>query len=383
MTFVQFNPHPSLTFWEKIKYFDFILITLTAILAAIGFIILYSVGQGDPKPWVIPQLLKCLFGLLLLFGIAFTPLSFWQRVAYPLYFFSIGLLILVELIGLQAMGAKRWIDIGFFTLQPSELVKLTCIIALANYYCRIDLREISNPLQLIVPMGILLAPVLLVLTQPDLGTSFLILIGGGIVLFVAGVSIYYFIGLLIVLVSGVAIVLISRGTAWQLLKDYQYKRIDIYLNPDLDPLGAGYHITQSLIAIGSGGIDGKGLLNGTQSQLKFLPEIHTDFAFTVLAEELGLVWSLIVLILFFALVVVLLYYAYVNLNRFGCLMLSGIAGLLFLYFSTNIGMVTGLLPVVGVPLPLISYGGSSLLTIMIALGIAQSAIIHDPKRLET
>ena len=382
MTISFFDPNPTPTIWDKIKRINLVLIVLSLILTSIGFTVLYSVGEGDFYRWVFPQLIKYLLGLALLFFIALIPLSYWEKTSYTLYFGSVFLLILVELIGVQAMGAQRWIDFGIFTLQPSELAKLTCILALARYYSDADMGKISQPLYLIAPVAIILVPVSLVLFQPDLGTSILITLGGGIVLFVSGVSIYYFLGLTGIAVGFVVVVMLSRGTTWQLLEDYQFSRIDTYLNPDLDPLGEGYHITQSLIAIGSGGIKGKGLLNGTQSQLKFLPEVHTDFAFTVLAEELGLVWSLIVLILFLIMVFVLLYYSLVNINRFGCLLLAGIAGIFFLYFSTNIAMVSGLLPVVGVPLPLISYGGSSILTLMIALGFVQSAIIHDPKRAE-
>ncbi len=380
MTFESRFRNPPLTFWDKLERFDVLLTLIIVLISVIGFTILYSVGSGAAEKWVFPQLIKYLLGCVLLLGIAFTPLSFWKIMAYPLFLFNLGLLLWVEIAGFQAMGAQRWIDLGIFQLQPSELVKLTLVMVLAHYFNTVDERNISRLSRLIWPALLIIVPVSMVMVQPDLGTSMLILVGGGIVLFAAGVSLYYFGGVLLSSIGGVLAVMFSRGTPWQILEDYQYRRIDIFLDPDLDPLGAGYHITQSLIAIGSGGVSGKGLLNGSQSQLKFLPETHTDFVFTVLAEELGLVWSIIVLLLYLSLILVILYYALVHRDRFGSLLLTGIAGLLFLYFATNIGMVTGLLPIVGVPLPLISYGGSSLLTVLISLGLVQSAIIHDPAR---
>ena len=312
-------------------------------------------------------------------GIALIPISFWQASSYHIYFIGLILLVMVEIIGVRFMGAQRWLDLGIVQIQPSEIMKVAMVIAVANYYSQIDPTKVSRPLYLIFPICLIMLPVGLVFIQPDLGTAILLLAGGGIILFVSGVSLFYFIGVIFMFIGAVVSVLISRGTSWQLLQDYQYRRIDTFLNPDSDPLGSGYQIIQSKIAIGSGGLTGKGFLNGTQTQLNFFPEKHTDFIFPVLAEEFGLFWSLIILILFFGIVLVCLYEALKVQDRFSSLLIIGLAGTFFLYFTVNLAMVTGLFPVVGIPLPLISYGGSALLSLMISFGFIQSAIIHGNK----
>ncbi len=379
MTLLHEELDPKLSLLGKVARINWILVFLIIILSLIGFINLYSVGGGSLYPWVIPQLQKFSFGLVIMVGIALIPISFWLASSYHIYFIGLILLVMVEIIGVRFMGAQRWLDLGIVQIQPSEIMKVAMVIAVANYYSQIDPTKVSRPLYLIFPICLIMLPVGLVFIQPDLGTAILLLAGGGVILFVSGVSLFYFIGVIFMFIGAVVSVLISRGTSWQLLQDYQYRRIDTFLNPDSDPLGSGYQIIQSKIAIGSGGLTGKGFLNGTQTQLNFFPEKHTDFIFSVLAEEFGLFWSLIILILFFGIVLVCLYEALKVQDRFSSLLIIGLASTFFLYFSVNLAMVTGFFPVVGIPLPLISYGGSALLSLMISFGFIQSAIIHGNK----
>lgn len=379
MTLLHEELNPKLSLLGKVARINWILVFLIIILSLIGFINLYSVGGGSLYPWVIPQLQKFSFGLVIMVGIALIPISFWLASSYHIYFIGLILLVMVEIIGVRFMGAQRWLDLGIVQIQPSEIMKVAMVIAVANYYSQIDPTKVSRPLYLIFPICLIMLPVGLVFIQPDLGTAILLLVGGGIIMFVSGVSLFYFIGVIFMFIGAVVSVLISRGTSWQLLQDYQYRRIDTFLNPDSDPLGSGYQIIQSKIAIGSGGLTGKGFLNGTQTQLNFFPEKHTDFIFSVLAEEFGLFWSLIILILFFGIVLVCLYEALKIQDRFSSLLIIGLAGTFFLYFTVNLAMVTGFFPVVGIPLPLISYGGSALLSLMISFGFIQSAIIHGNK----
>ena len=274
------------------------------------------------------------------------------------------------------MGAVRWLDLGFMRLQPSELVKVTVIMFLASYYDWLPRNKVSNVVWIIVPLLIILLPVFLVVRQPDLGTALLILLGGLSIMFIAGVSWFYF------AISGLGIftflfsIFYFRGTEFQFLKDYLYSRIDTFLDPASDPLGAGYHITQSKIALGSGGLSGRGFMQGTQSRLNFLPEKHTDFIFTTLAEEFGFIGGISLLGLYFLLIIFCGLVALACRDRYSGLVVSGITMTFFLYFAVNMAMVMGLAPVVGVPLPLVSYGGSAMFVLMIAFGIIQSADIH-------
>jgi len=379
MTQLHQTLDPKLSLLGKVARINWILVFLIITLSLIGFINLYSVGGGSFYPWVLPQLQKFSFGLVIVVGIALIPISFWQTSSYHIYFIGLILLVMVEIIGVRLMGAQRWLDLGIVQIQPSEIMKVAMVIAVANYYSQTNPTKVSRPLYLIFPICLIMLPVGLIFIQPDLGTAILLLLGGGIILFVSGVSLFYFMGVAFMFIGAIASILISRGTSWQILQDYQYRRIDTFLNPDSDPLGSGYQIIQSKIAIGSGGLTGKGFLNGTQTQLNFFPEKHTDFIFPVLAEEFGLFWSLIILILFFGIVLVCLYEALKAQDRFSSLLIIGLAGTFFLYFTVNLAMVTGLFPVVGIPLPLISYGGSALLSLMISFGFIQSAIIHGNK----
>jgi rod shape determining protein RodA len=289
------------------------------------------------------------------------------------------LLLAVEFFGVVGMGAQRWIDLGFMRLQPSELMKITLVMALAAYYDALPAEKTSRPLWVLIPVLLILLPTGLVIIQPDLGTSILLLAAGGGLMFVAGVHWAYFAVVIASVVGLVTAVFQSRGTPWQMLQDYQFRRIDTFLDPSQDPLGAGYHITQSKIALGSGGWTGRGFMQGTQSRLNFLPEKHTDFIFTTLAEEFGFVGGITLLVLYALIILFCVTSAIINRDRFSNLLILGIALNFFLYFAVNMSMVMGLAPVVGVPLPLVSYGGSAMLVLLVAFGLVQSAHVHRPR----
>jgi rod shape determining protein RodA len=279
----------------------------------------------------------------------------------------------------MGMGAQRWIDLGFMRLQPSEVAKVTTVMVLAAYYDWLPTDRVSRPFWVVVPIVIIMIPVAMVLQQPDLGTSLLLLAAGGTVMFVAGLHWAYFATVIVAGVGAVFAVFQSRGTPWQLIKDYQFRRIDTFLDPASDPLGAGYHITQSKIALGSGGWTGRGFMQGTQSRLNFLPEKHTDFIFTTLAEEFGFVGGISLLAIYLLIVVFCITSALRHRDRYSSLLTIGITMTFFLFFAVNMSMVMGMAPVVGVPLPLVSYGGSAMLVLLGAFGLIQSAHVHRPR----
>jgi rod shape determining protein RodA len=250
---------------------------------------------------------------------------------------------------------------------------------LAAYYDWLDVSKVSRPLWVAIPVALIMVPTFLVLKQPDLGTAILLLAGGGLVMFCAGVSLWYFGTVIAAGIGLVFAVIESRGTSWQLIKDYQFRRIDTFLDPSSDPLGAGYNITQAQIALGSGGWSGRGFMQGTQSRLNFLPEKHTDFIFTTLAEEFGFVGAIALLMIYAAIIAFCIHSALSNKDRFAALLTLGIAGTFFFFFAVNMAMVTGLMPVVGVPLPLVSYGGTAMMILLMAFGLVQSAHIHRPR----
>ena len=376
MSYLEYNLKWTPTGLRKVLYVNWALVLLIAAVAGIGFGMLYSVAGGNAATWAEPQMKRFAFGIAVMLFIGFVPIWFWRNMAGLAYLASIGLLLWVEFFGAIGMGAQRWIDLGFMRLQPSELTKITLVMALAAYYDWLDISKVSRPFWVILPVTLIVVPAGLTLMQPDLGTALLLMAGGAITMFLAGVHWLYFVVVGAGGAGSVAAVLLSRGTDWQLLKDYQYRRIDTFLNPASDPLGAGYHITQSKIALGSGGMTGRGFLEGTQSRLNFLPEKHTDFIFTSLAEEFGFVGGATLLALYVAIVVVAVASATRNQDRFGALVTWGVAATFFLYFAVNMSMVMGLAPVVGVPLPLVSYGGSAMLVLMIGFGLVQSAHIH-------
>ena len=285
----------------------------------------------------------------------------------------------MEFFGSDRMGAKRWIDLGFMNLQPSEVMKISLVMVLAAYYDWLPLEKTSKILWVILPLMIILLPTVLVLRQPDLGTAILLTAGGTFLMFLAGLHWAYFATMIAAAVALVSTILQSRGTPWQMLKDYQFKRIETFLDPTNDPLGAGYNIIQSKIALGSGGWSGRGFMQGTQSRLNFLPEKQTDFIFTTLAEEFGFIGAISLLALYTLVLVFCILSALQNKDRFSALLILGIASTFFLFFAVNMSMVMGLMPVVGVPLPLVSYGGSAMLILMIGFGLVQSAHVHRPR----
>ncbi len=376
MSYLEYNTKRMPAGLTKVLYLNWPLVALLIAVGCYGFLMLYSIAGGNLRPWADPQMKRFALGLAIMFFVAFVPLWFWRSIAGLAYVASVLLLLGVEFFGTVGMGAKRWLVIGPFRLQPSELAKITTIMALAAYYDWLSLKKVSHPLWVAVAAVIALLPALLVLRQPDLGTALLVALGGGVVIFAAGVHWGYFAAIIGSAIGLVTAVMSSRGTDWQLLKDYQFRRIDAFLDPTLDPLGAGYHINQSMIALGSGGWSGRGFMEGTQARLNFLPEKHTDFIFTTLAEEFGFVGASSLLLLYMLVIGVCLLTAIRTTNRFGALLVMGVIGTFFLYFAVNMAMVMGLAPVVGVPLPLVSYGGSAMIVIMVGFGLVQSTHIH-------
>ena len=379
MSYLEYNVKYVPTGPRKVLYLNWPLALLLVAVASIGFLMLYSVAGGNIERWAEPQMKRFGAGFFAMIVVAMVPIWFWRNVSAVAYTISLILLLAVELFGEVGMGAQRWINLGFMRLQPSELMKITLVMLLAAYYDWLPLKKISHPLWVAIPVGLIMLPTALVLNQPDLGTSILLLAGGGAVMFMAGVHWAYFAAVIAAGVSLITAVFQSRGTAWQLLKDYQYRRIDTFLDPAADPLDAGYHITQSKIALGSGGWTGRGFMQGTQSRLNFLPEKHTDFIFTTLSEEFGLVGAAALLMLYALIIIFCIISAMNNANRYGALLTLGVAMTFFLFFSVNMAMVMGLIPVVGVPLPLVSYGGSAMLVLMVAFGLVQSAHVHKPR----
>jgi len=364
---------------RKLFYLNWPVVLLLIAVAGLGFLMLYSVAGGSFSPWAEPQIKRFALGLVLMIVVAMVPIWFWRNVALVGYLATIALLVLVATIGDEGGGAQRWINLGFMRLQPSELMKITLVMLLAAYYDWLPVNKVSHPLWVALPVLLILIPTALVLRQPDLGTALLLLMGGGAVMFLAGVHWVYFAAVISAGIGVITAVFQSRGTTWQLLNNYQYRRIDTFLDPAADPLGAGYHITQSKIALGSGGWTGRGFMQGTQSRLNFLPEKHTDFIFTTLAEEFGFLGAISLLGLYALIIFFCIASALSNTSRFAALLTLGIATTFFLYFAVNMSMVMGLIPVVGVPLPLVSYGGSAMLVLMVAFGLVQSAHVHKPR----
>ncbi|MGA0345375.1 MAG: rod shape-determining protein RodA [Alphaproteobacteria bacterium] len=354
---------------QKLKMVSWPFLFLLCLLSGVGFCMLYSAGNGNWEPWASRQLARFIFGMAILLLVAVTDIRIWLRYSYFIYFLSLVLLVAVELKGVIGMGAQRWIDLKFVQLQPSEIMKIAMVLALARYFHGITLSEIKSIRWLLTPLLLIAIPVGLVLRQPDLGTAVMLGLTALVVFFLAGVRLWKFL-----LVGLTALVFLP--VAWSLLHEYQKRRVLTFLDPESDPLGAGYHIIQSKIALGSGGIFGKGLLAGTQSHLSFLPEKQTDFIFTMFAEEFGLVGGLALLGLYTLLIGYGFFISYRVRNQFGRLVCAGIISVLFFYAFINMAMVMGLVPVVGVPLPLVSYGGTSMLSLMIGFGFLMSANVH-------
>ena len=382
MTGTRFEPmgrpgwlsNREMSLGEKLWQINWTLIVLATAIAGVGFAMLYSAANGSIDPWASRQAIRYGAGLVLMFAIALVDVRVWLRYAYLIYFAALGLLVAVEVVGTSGMGAQRWIDLQVLRLQPSEIMKVALVLALARYFHGVAAEDSGRLAPLIVPVALALAPAALVLKQPDLGTAIMLLMVGAAVFFCAGVRLIAFAA-----VGALGLAAIPIG--WQFLHDYQRQRVLTFLNPESDPLGAGYHILQSKIALGSGGLFGKGFLQGSQSHLNFLPEKQTDFIFTMLAEEFGMVGGLGLLALY---ALLLAYGAAIALrarNQFGRLLAMGLTCNLFLYVFINIAMVMGLIPVVGVPLPLISYGGTAMLAVMATLGLLMSVYIHRDLRI--
>ena len=379
MSYLEYNAKYVPAGPRKILYLNWPLALLLTAVAGIGFLMLYSVAGGSITPWAEPQMKRFAMGFVLMLMVAMVPIWFWRNLAGVAYGGSLLLLVGVEFFGSVGMGAQRWIDLGLMRLQPSELTKVTLVMILAAYYDWLPTTKKSRPIWVLIPVVLILLPTFLVLRQPDLGTSILLMAAGGGLMFLAGVHWAYFAAVFAAVGGLITTVFQSRGTTWQLLEDYQYRRIDTFLDPSQDPLGAGYHITQSQIALGSGGWTGRGFMQGTQSRLNFLPEKHTDFIFTTLAEEFGFIGAFSLLFLYTLIIVFCVVSALTNKDRFSSLLTLGIALNFFLFFAVNMSMVMGLAPVVGVPLPLVSYGGSAMLVLMLAFGLTQSAHVHRPR----
>lgn len=358
-------------FRDKLSKLHWPMMILLTMIAGAGVVTLYSVAEGNWEPWAMQHAMRYVAALGVMIGVAMVPIRYWMALAYPAYFAALLALALVPFIGEVNMGARRWIEFGGMQFQPSEAMKIGLVLGLARYYHGLRAEQVSHILYLIPPALMVGAPVGLIFIQPDLGTAIMLAATGAIMIFVAGLS--WRIGFASVLGAGAAAYGAYR---FDILHDYQINRILTFLDPERDPLGQGYHLMQSKIALGSGGLDGKGFMEGTQSQLKFLPEMQTDFIFTIFGEEFGFVGALGLLIAYLAVIFIGLSIAMSTKLHFARLVTVGVIATFTLYVLINTGMVMGLAPVVGVPLPLVSYGGTVMLTIMAGFGLVMSAHVH-------
>lgn len=351
------------------------LICLVMILAIFGFVVLYSAAEGSFSPWSFKQITRFIALFPIMLFIAVVDIKFWHSIAYPLYALALIALILTEVMGVTAMGATRWLRLGFINIQPSEIMKLCMVFALAKYFHSNSLVNIRSTAYLLPPLIMVAIPTLFILKQPDMGTALILLFVTFTMFFAAGVQIWKFI---LVGVAGLSVL----PTLWHHMHDYQRERITSFLDPDSDPLGNGYNILQSKIAIGSGGFAGKGFLKGTQSQLSFLPEKQTDFIFTMFAEEFGFMGGITVILIYAIIIAMGILIATNSRNHFGRMMAIGIISLFFFHVFINIAMVMGLMPIVGVPLPLLSYGGTILTTVLVGFGLLLNVHLYRDEKIE-
>ncbi len=365
----SFGSVPTMTLGQKLWRVHWPLLIVASAVAAIGTVALYSVSGGSFQPWAERHAMRFLIATLIVIVMAMIRPDVWLKAAYPIYALALLLLALVPFAGVEALGARRWIGTGAFSFQPSELMKVALVLALARFYQWLPAEKVSRPQFVLIAFLVIMVPVALVLRQPDLGTAVLFAVVGLAMMFMAGTSAVYFL-------SGLAALAVASPLVWAKLHDYQRKRINIFLYPEQDPLGSGYHITQSKIALGAGGLTGRGFMQGTQSRLDFVPEKHTDFIVTLLGEEWGFAGLMLLLGLYMLMLVLLYAMALRCRNSFARLIIGGAAVTLFVYVFINIAMVTGLVPVVGIPLPLVSYGGTSMMTLMVGLGLAMSVYVH-------
>ena len=366
----QFHYSNQLTFFQKIRSFDFTLLFCILIIGIISIFAMYSTDGGDALYHTKNHILRFMIFFSLMIFLSFVNIKFWHATGYVFYIIVLLLLIGASFYGVTAQGSQRWINLYFINLQPSELMKIAIIVCFAKYYHRVQINNVNKIISLAIPIVILIIPIFLVVAQPDLGTSILIALSGLMVLWLAGVNVKYF-------VYSSLIFIISAPFVISFLKPYQKLRILTFFNPDKDPLGAGYQIIQSKIAVGSGGLFGKGFLKGTQGYLEFLPEKHTDFIFTLFSEEFGFLGSLVLLLVYAIMIFRIIRIGYQSRSFFGRLFCFGFASAIFIYISVNMCMVLGLLPIVGSPLPIMSYGGSSMLATMIGFSIVMSANIYQ------
>ena len=367
--FQQSSYSEQFTFFQKLRSFDFILVTCILILGLVSNFSMFSTDGGEFLYHTKSHLIRFLVFFVLMLFLSFFSLRFWHSTAYLFYIVVLSFLIWASLYGITASGSQRWINLYFINLQPSELMKIAIIVCFARFFHREQITNVSSFKNIIISLAILVMPIVLVVSQPDLGTSILIAASGLIVLWLAGLNIRYFV------YSGL-VLLVSFPFVISFLKPYQKLRILSFFNPDRDPLGAGYQIIQSKIAVGSGGLTGKGFLQGTQSYLEFLPEKHTDFIFTLFSEEHGFIGSVFLLIIYGILIYRIIRIGSISRSYFGRLFCYGFGSAIFIYIAVNMSMVLGLLPIVGSPLPIMSYGGSSMLATMIGLSIVMSTKIH-------
>ena len=366
---------PRVSYIERIKGINYFLIFLIIILFIFGMLALYSIAGQDFNLWPKNHLYRFMLGLLCIFFLSMISMDRIFKFAYPIFILNVIILAAMPLIGTETMGATRWIKLAGFSLQPSEFVKYTLVLALAKYYHSIQDEDVNALSKLFIPFLITLTPALIVVTQPDLGTAVIIIFGSISIFWVAGLSYKFFVS------SGILFIL-SIPVGWQFLREYQKDRVYTFFNPERDPLGNGYHILQSKIALGSGGFFGKGYLNGTQSHLNFLPEMHNDFIFTMFGEEFGFVGTFGLLTIYLIIILVSIRMALMSRSLFGRYLSIGVTSVFSIYIFINISMVIGLIPVVGVPLPFLSYGGSSMLAIMCGFGLLMNCYIHQRANLE-
>ena len=358
---------------KRLEHLNIYPITVICLITSLGVLMLFSAANASFTPWAAKQVVRFFVGVSVMVLVSITDTRWWYGKAYIFYFVTLALLVGVEILGFVGMGAQRWIDLYVFSLQPSELMRVFLILALARYFQGCMPEDTRNLKNLLTPAALIFIPTLFVLRQPDLGTATLLVLSGLSVCFVAGVSIWVFITL-----GGSVLAMIP--ILWPLLHPYQQKRVLTFLNPESDPLNAGYHVLQSKIALGSGGVWGKGFLQGTQSHLNFLPEKQTDFIFTMFCEEFGMIGAIFLLILYGILIVYNTTVALSCRSQFSRLMATGLSITLFLYVFINVAMVMGLLPVVGIPLPLFSYGGTAMITILFSQGLIFSVMAHNDIR---
>ena len=359
----------QISFFQKLRSFDYILLICIISIGIISIFSMYSTDGGELLHHSKSHIIRFVVFFSMMIGLSFLNIRFWHSTGYLFYIIVLGFLVWASFYGIIASGSQRWISLYFINLQPSELMKIAIIVCFSKYYHRIQIYNVNNFKNLLIPIVILILPIFLVISQPDLGTSILIALSGLVVLWLAGINAKYFI-------YSFLFFLISAPFVIAFLQPYQKLRILTFFDSDKDPLGAGYQIIQSKIAVGSGGLSGKGFLKGTQSYLEFLPEKHTDFIFTLFSEEHGFIGSVFLLFIYAIMIFRILRIGTICKSYFAKLFCYSFASSIFIYITVNMSMVLGLVPIVGSPLPIMSYGGSSMLATMIGFSVVMSAKIH-------